>query len=212
MSAAVLWLVRMETLPPLSPEGRQFATRVREGSFKYADVAGEWLFQLLQDNLPGYEELAGEDRARHVRDNIETLHRGDPKEIRELFAMGFEYEPAVKWSDYEKSKVSRYPMALATTGVAKVIPIAQHASARGGSECRSSSKVSKTPKCSPDSSCAHEKTGYSTECGADSPDCLSTSDISDYESSDYDSEEDGSASEDKVPYEMFPYRRYREDY
>lgn len=179
---AVRRLARLKALPPLSPEGRQFAIGVRERRYTCADVVGEGLFQFLEDGLPGYEVFFGETRATKLREHIEKLQSGDSKEIRTLLSLGVGFEPAETWSTYEKNRASRYPVPIETSGVAGIRPIVQHGGAGGGSGCKSSGKVSKMTKCSPKSPWTKEQMGFSTDSGSDSPAwTLATLELSDYE-------------------------------
>lgn len=177
----VLRLSRLKVLPPLSPEGRQFAMGIREGRYTCADVAGEGLFQFLQDGLPGYEVFFGKDGAKDLRGNIEKLHRGDPQEIRTLLSFGFKFEPAEEWSIDEKSRASRYPMAIETSGVLEVRPIVQHDSARDGSGCDSPQKVNKMTNCSPKPLWTKEEMGCPSDSSSVPPTSLATLDSSGYE-------------------------------
>lgn len=177
----VLRLFRLKVLPPLSPEGCQFAMGAREGRYTCADVAGEGLFQFLQDGLPGYEVFFGKDRANELRGNIEKLRRGDPEEIRTLLSFGFKFEPADEWSIDEKSRVSRYPTAIETSGVLEVRPIVQHDSARDGSECNSPRKGNKMTNCSPKSLWTREQMGDPSDSRSEPPTSVATLDSSNYE-------------------------------
>lgn len=150
-------LARLRSLPPISPRGRQFANGVRDGTFTHADVAGEGLSRFLQDGLPRYEVFFGQAAAIYLRNNIEVLRSGDPAEIRKLTYFGDEFEPIDKWSVGERSKVSRYPMAIRTSGVALVVPIKAHVSTRGVSETGSPRGARKTTNDSPETLWMREK-------------------------------------------------------
>lgn len=178
---AVLRLARLKVLPPLSPEGRDFASGVRDGSYTCVDVAGEGLLQFLQDDVPGYEVFFGKDKANHVRYNLEVLHRGDSKEIRAILSFGIEFEPVDRWTAEERSKVGRYPMAIRTSGPAVVRSEAQNDSDRGHSQCRPPRKVRKGTKRSPESPWTKEQIRYFSDSGSESPASLATFDTSDYE-------------------------------
>lgn len=150
-------LARLRSLPPISPRGRHLANGVRDGTFTHADVAGDGLSRFLQDGLPKYEVFFGHAAAIYLRNNIEVLRRGDPAEIRKLTYFGDEFEPIDKWTADEKSKVSRYPMAIRTSGVAMVVPIKQHVSSTGISETGSPRGVRKTTNDSPETLWMREK-------------------------------------------------------
>lgn len=180
-SEAVLRLARLKVLPPLSPEGRDFASSVRDGSYTCVDVVGEGLLQFLQDGVPGYEVVFGRHKACNIKCNIEALRRGDPKEIRRMMAFGVEFEPVDRWTAEERSKVGRYPMAIRTSGPAKVRPVAQPDSGRGDSQCHPLGKVRKRMKCSPESLRTKEEICYSSDSESESPASLATFETSDYE-------------------------------
>ena len=235
ISEAVLRLAALKTLPPLSPEGRQFATDVHQGIFKYADVAGESLARFLQGGLPGCENIFGEEKAHILRSNVEMLRRGDPKELHDLLLSGRIFETADKWSTGEKSKVSRYPMPICTSGVTMVRPMKQHVIARRNSESDLPTKVRKITNSSPETLWMRQRMLYYRDIGSkysisldfsddeskmESPSARTPTDrfcpvgstITCSSSSDYDSDEDDSAFEDKVLLEMFPHQRFREFY
>lgn len=175
-------LAKLKSLPPISPRGRRFADGVRDGTFAYADVAGEGLSRFLQDGLPKYEVFFGDTKANSIRYNIEVLYRADPTEMRDkIFSCCDEYEPVHKWSAEEKSKVSRYPMAIRTSGVALVKPIKQHVNARGKSEANSPMGSRKKNKDSPEVLWMREKmAAISSTSGGESPISLPPLDMSDY--------------------------------
>ncbi|KAG6355295.1 hypothetical protein INS49_003256 [Diaporthe citri] len=163
-------LAKLKSLPPISPRGRHFANGVRDGTFTYADVAGEGLSRFLKDGLPEYEVFFGETKASNIRYNIEALYRADSTEIREILFLSDEFEPVDKWSADEKSKVSKYPMAIRTSGVAMVKPIRQHVNARGKSETNSPTGLRKTKDDSPEVLWMREKmAAYSSASGGKSP-------------------------------------------
>lgn len=180
-SEAALRLARLKVLPPLSPEGRDFASGVRDGSFTCVDVVGEGLLQFLQDGAPNCEVLFGKVKAFNIKSNIEALKSGDPKEIRRMMAFGVEFEPADRWTADERSKVGRYPMAIRTSGPAKVRPVAQLDSDRGDSQCRPPRQVRKRMKHSPESLRMKEEICYSSDSESESPASLATFETSDYE-------------------------------
>lgn len=175
-------LAKLKSLPPISPRGRHFAKGVRDGTFTYADVAGEGLSRFLQDGLPNYEVFFGIAKANSIRYNIEVLYRADPTEMRErIFHHCDKYEPVDKWSAEEKSKVSRYPMAIRTSGVALVKPIKQHVNARGKSEANSPMGSRKKNNDSPEVLWMREKmAAISSASGGESPVSLPPLDMSDY--------------------------------
>lgn len=180
-SEAALRLARLKVLPPLSPEGRNFASGVRNVSYTCVDVVGEELLQYLRDGAPGYEVVFGKDKAYTIRSNIEALKSGDPKEIRRMMAFGVEFEPVDRWTADERSKVGRYPMAIRTSGPAKVRPVAQLDSDRGDSQCRPPRQVRKRMKRSPESLRTKEEICYSSDSESESPASLGTFETSDYE-------------------------------
>lgn len=178
---AVLRLARLKVLPPLSPEGLDFASSVRDGSYTCVDVAGEGLLQFLQDGVPGYEVFFGKSNANQVRSNLEVLRRGDSGEIRTVLSFGAEFEPVDRWTAEERSKVGRYPMAIRTSGPAVVRSVAQNDSDRGDSQCRPPRRVRKRTKRSPESLWTKEQIRYFSDSGFESPASLATFDTPDYE-------------------------------
>lgn len=174
-------LARLKSLPPISPRGRHFANGVRNGTFTYADVAGEGLSRFLQDGLPKYEVFFGDHRAYIIRRNIEVLRCGDSKEVRSVLNIADELEPMDRWSADERSKVSRYPMAIRTSGVAMVVPKTQHVSARGKPESNSPTGLRKTRNDSPEVLWMREKmAAFSKDSGGSSPISLPPLDMFDY--------------------------------
>ncbi|KAI3392298.1 hypothetical protein diail_5906 [Diaporthe ilicicola] len=105
----------MEHLPPLSPAGQQFAIDVREKTFTHGDVVGKAFSRWLQEGFPFAEEVVGVHRAVQARDNVETLRRGDDKEIRDLLQVGATFERSEKWSADEINNAPRYAGAISTT-------------------------------------------------------------------------------------------------
>lgn len=181
VSEATIRLAKLESLPPLSPEGSQFAADVHQGKFKYADVAGEYLLQLLQDNLPGYEKYAGEVEARNNRHIIGVLCSGDEEKIRKMVTKGPVFEMIDKWSTEEKSKVCKYPTTICTSGATAVRATAQRVSVRRGSKSSPPSGVRMTTQDWPGSLETPEHMAYSSDSGGTSPDSLAPSDTSEYE-------------------------------
>lgn len=174
-------LARSKSLPPISPKGCHFANGVRDGTFTYADVAGEGLSRFLQDGLPKYEVFFGDHQAFIIRRNIEVLRHSDSKEVRNVLNIADELEPMDRWSAAERSKVSRYPMAIRTSGVAMVVPIKQHVSARGKPESNSPTGFGKTRNDSPEVLWMREKmAAFSKDSGDSSPIPLPPLDLFDY--------------------------------
>ncbi|KAJ0123989.1 hypothetical protein J7T55_012462 [Diaporthe amygdali] len=110
-------LFNLKHLPALSPTGRQFALNVEEGDFTHGDIVGEGLSQWLHDDLPHFEEIAGEPRAATLKANVAVMRRKNMKEIRALVIAGAAFERAEHWSRDETRRVSKYPKAVCTTVV-----------------------------------------------------------------------------------------------
>lgn len=210
-SEHALRLAKLESIPPLSPEGLQFAADARQGKIKYADVAGEGFSRWLQDGLPGYQVAVGEEKADSVRRNIEMLRRGDLEELHDVLIPASNiFYPSDKWAPGEKNNASRYPMAICTYGVSTT---GQLITVKRSSVNDSPSGVSKSRTSLPDPSWMREKRFYSSDSGDESSICLTPSDTVDgkFQSSNYDSDEeqDGSALGHKLLEDIpVPFRRF----
>lgn len=206
----VLWLLRMKRLPPLSPEGSQFETDIRQGKFTHADVVGESLSQYLQDGMPGLEEVLGEEEADSKRRKIEVCRRGDYKELHDMLLPGGIFYPPDQWGVGERD-TSRYPMAICTTGAVTMEQLLSAAR----SVANDSRTASKTTTPSSAALRIGEQLLYSSDSGDESSVYLTTSDMDDdsLQYSDYDSDEeqDGSSSKEKSLLELFPHQRFRDD-
>lgn len=176
-SEAALQLVTLKHLPAISPYGRQFAADLREGTFTFADFAGEGVYRYLQDGLPGYEEVVGAYMAGIYRDHIEAMCSGDPIKIRKLISTVADTCDA--WGA-EEVKVSKYPVAISTYGVARCRPIVQRASTGARPEPKPPREAGKS---SPEASWTKEQkeySGYSGDDSSASPDTPDTPDIMGY--------------------------------
>lgn len=202
-----LWLCRMKRLPPLSPEGSQFESNIRQGNFNHADVVGENFSRYLQDGMPGLEEVFGEEEANSFRRKIEVFRRGDYKELHDMLLPGGIWDPPDQWAVGE-TDTPRYPMAICTSGA---VTMEQLRSAR-----RSAMEASKTTRPSSEGLRVREQLLYSSDSGDESSSYLTSSDMdddslqySDYES---DGEQGDSGLKEKSLTELFPYhQRFRDD-
>jgi len=188
-SEYALRLAKMDSLPPISPQGLQFAADARQGKITYADVAGEGFSRFLDDGLPGYEEVVGEEKADMVRRNIEMLRRGDLEELHDILIPASNiFYTSDKWTYGEKYGASRYPTAICTFEeiAGQVVDITM------GSLSDSPTEVSKARTSWPGASWTPEKKVHFSDTGDESSICLRPSGTGDdkLQSSSYDSDEE----------------------
>lgn len=174
---AALQLVTLKHLPAISPYGRQFAADMRDGMFTFADFAGEGVYRYLQAGLPGYEEVVGADKADKYRDHIEAMCSGDPVKIRKLISTVADTCDA--WGA-EEVKVSKYPVAISTYGVAMCRPIVQRPSTISRSGPKPPREAGKSSRKASWTREEKEYSGYSGDESSASPDTPDTPDIMGY--------------------------------
>lgn len=159
-----IYLATLSSLPPLSPTGYQYAKEMGRGDITFAHFAGENYFRWLEDDLPGYEEVVGDEKAYYDRYLIEVHRRADYKELHDLFIPGNLWYPSENWEPSEINRASRSPFAICTTGVTVV---KRQRSTTITPEKDSSSRVHKRATSSPDVSCKGEKTADPTDRSGD---------------------------------------------
>ncbi|POS72107.1 hypothetical protein DHEL01_v209503 [Diaporthe helianthi] len=173
-----IYLSTLNTLPPVSPVGCQYAVETQQGEMTFAHYAGEEYSQWLQDGFPDYEKLVGEEEADKARRKIEVFGRKNYQEVHDILMPGNLWYASENWEPGEESNVSRYPYAICTDGVAMR---KQPRPAAGSSEKDSPTKDRKREDFLSDVLWDLEKATYSSDSEDESYFNLKTSDTLDKE-------------------------------
>lgn len=90
---------------------------MRQGGITFANFVGEDYFRWLQDGLPGYEEVVGDEKAYSDRYLIGVHRRADYEELHGMFIPGNFWYASETWERGETDNAPIWPYAICTTGV-----------------------------------------------------------------------------------------------